>query len=316
MRRTNALTLIASAAGSAFALGSRPTAAAEAPIRIGSGLADSYGTPYYGVDSGRFQQEGLNVTLTTLANGAAIVQAVAGNALDVGLGDPIQVANAINAGVPMAIFAGCGLYSTDAPTTLLCTKPESTLRKAPELDGKTVAVVSLASISSLAVTEWLRQNGADLSTVKIIEMPFSAMAPALQRDRVDAAFIAEPYLSADRSSLRVMAKAFDAIAPSFYISAWFAPRSWLAANSAAAKQLTKAAYDVARWANSDRAATAAILAKETKLPLARVQAMTRVKFATDLRSTDIQPLLDIAFRYKKLTKPVVAADIMLSPSTT
>ena len=72
-----------------------------------------------------------------------------------------------------------------------------------------------------------------------------------------------------------------------------------------------AAYDVARWANTDHAATAAILAKETKLTLARVQAMTRVRFATNLDSSDIQPLLDIAYRYKKLTKPVVATDIMI-----
>lgn len=310
--RTNALALLAGAAGSSLAVaaGTRAATAADA-IRIGSGLADSYGTPYYGVDSGRFGREELDVTLTTLANGAAIVQAVAGNALDVGLGDPIQVANAINAGVPMAIFAGGGLYTTDAPTTLLCTKPESPVRKAPELEGKTVAVVSLASISSLGVSEWLRQNGADLTKIRVIELPFSEMTAALQRDRIDAAFIAEPYLSDGRGSLRTLAKAFDAIAPSFYISTWFAPRSWISQNGATVKRLTKAAYDVARWANTDRAATATILAKETKLSLARVQAMTRVRFATNLDSGDIQPLLDIAYRYKKLTKPVVSTDIMI-----
>ena len=310
--RADALALLAGSASSALGFGlTTPAARGATAIRVGSGLADSYGTPYYGVDGGRFQAAGLDIDLTTLANGAAIVQACAGNAIDVGLGDPIQVANAINAGVPMAYFAGCGLYSTDAPTTLLCVKPGSPIRNARELEGKNVAVVSLASISSLGVSELLRRNGADVAKVHVVEMPFSAMPAALERDRVDAAFIAEPFLSANRDTLQVLAKAFDAIAPSFYISAWFASRKWLSENAAAAKQLTKAAYDVARWANANHAQTAAILAKEAKLPIERVQAMTRVRFATSLDAGRIQPLLDIAYRYKHLTKPVVATEIMV-----
>ena len=64
-------------------------------IRIGGGPTDSYIEPFLALDGGFFQRAGLNVEVTPLSNGAAIAAAVAGGALDVGLGDMNQIANAV-----------------------------------------------------------------------------------------------------------------------------------------------------------------------------------------------------------------------------
>ena len=64
-----------------------------------------------------------------------------------------------------------------------------------------------------------------------------------------------------------------------------------------------------RWANAHPAETAPILAKYMKMDVAVVRAMTRVRQATSLETALMQPVLDVAYRYKQLEKPVEATDI-------
>lgn len=296
------------------------TAAALAPtlaraqtptIRIATGLADSYAVPLYANDGGFFTRAGLNVALTLLPNGGAVSQAIAGNAVDVGIADVTNVANSAIAGVPLAFFAGGGLYLSSAPTTLLFVDKNSTLRTAKDLSGQTVAVVALASISSLGVREWLRKGGADVDSVKLIELPYAQMIPSLQRGQIGAALLSEPFIADFRDQTRLLGKAFDAIADSFYISGWIASRDWLGKNPDLLGKLRAAAYDAARWANTHHDDTAPIFAKYAKLTLDRIRSMTRVTFATSLDARQIQPVLDVAFRYGQIQRQTRAADIMV-----
>jgi NitT/TauT family transport system substrate-binding protein len=274
-------------------------------------VSDSYGTAFYSVDGGFLGKAGISADITILPNGERLVQAMAGNALDVALADPIQVAHAINAGVPLVFIAGGGLYSTTAPATALIVAKNSPLRDPKELEGTTVGVVGLASISALAVREWMRQNGLNLERVKIVEITFPEMAPAVVRGTVSAAFLGEPFLSSYRDDIRIFAKAYDAIGKSFYICAWFTSRDWIAKNPDVAKRLVNAAYETARWSNTHHAETAAILAKYNKMEIDKVKAMTRCTYATTLDARLMQPILDVAYRYKQLEKPVDANNIFV-----
>jgi len=308
LSRAAALALVAAP----FLAPARARSQTAPAVRLGTGLADSYAGPFYAADGGFFAHAGVDVGLTILANGGAIAQAVAGNALDVGVADLINVAHAQLAGLPFVCFAGCGLYLSEAPTTLALVLKNSPVRTAKDLEGQTVAVVALASISSLGMREWLRQQGADLTKIRIIELPFPDMVPAMQRGQVAAALLAEPFIASTRNDVRVLGKAFDAIAKSFYISAYFAPRDWLAKNADAARRLTAAIFESARWSNAHHDDTAVILAKYAKLAPERIAAMTRVAFATSLDARAIQPVLDVAYRYGQLDRHVNAADIVVT----
>jgi ABC-type nitrate/sulfonate/bicarbonate transport system substrate-binding protein len=126
---------------------------------------------------------------------------------------------------------------------------------------------------------------------------------------VSGAFLGEPFLSAGGDNVRVFAKAYDAIGNSFYICAWFASRDWLTRNADVARRLLGVVYETARWANANHDATAPILAKYMKLDVDRIRAMTRAQFATSFDPRMMQPILDVAYRYKQLERPVSASDI-------
>lgn len=285
---------------------------APATIRICGFNVDTYAEPYYAIEQGFLSKVGIALEVIYLPNAGGIAQAATAGVIDVGMCDPIQVANPFLAGVPLAFFGGSALYTSDAPTTLLVVDKNSTYRQAKDLEGQTIAVVALASISALGVREWLQQNGADQAKVRIIELPFAAMVAALGRGTIGAALLAEPFLSAARDDVRVLGKSFDAISKSFLISSFFAQRSWLEKNHDLAKRFLGVMYDTARWANVHHTESAPILAKYSKLDLDRIRSMTRVSYATSFDPSLIQPVLDVAYKYKELTRPVNAKDIIVS----
>jgi len=307
--RATALGLVGAAAlASANGAGAQTTAT----IRICAFNVDSYAEPFYALDQGFLAKAGIALELIYLPNAGGIAQAASANVIDIGMCDPLQVANPFLAGIGLAFFGGSALYTSEAPTTLLVVDKNSAIRSAKDLEGQTIAVVALASISSLAVREWLQDNGADQSKVKIVELPFAAMVAALGRGTIAGALLAEPFLSAGRADVRVLAKAFDAIAKSFYISSFFATRDYLTKNRDLARRFLGVMYDTARWANVHHAESAPILAKYSKLELERIGAMTRISYGTSFDAARIQPVLDIAYKYKQLEKPVNAKDIIVT----
>lgn len=305
--RRHALGLIASAAAFTPAL----VRAESAKIRLGSATVETYAEPYYAVDEGIFTRAGLDVEVSTFPNAGAITQGAAGGAIDVGMADMIQLANAVLHGVPLGFFAGAAMWTSDAPTHFMCVSKNGTVRNAKDLEGQTVAVTALRSISEIAAREWLRAGGADVDKVKVLELTFASMPAALVRGTVQAAFIGEPFLSAAGDDVVRIGKPYDAIARQFYIGAWFATRDWATKNPDAARKLATTVYDIARWANAHHAESAPILAKYTKLDVERIRAMQRTTYATNLDPRLMQPVLDVAVRYKLIERPVAAADLIV-----
>ena len=305
-------TMIASTAAATAAIATRNTVLAQTPVKLRAGAAtnDSYAEPYFGVAQGFFAKQGIDLDIQVFFNAQATVQAVVANQIDIGLADMIQVVNPIERGIPLAYFAGGGLYRTQRPATLLCVAKNSDVHSAKDLEDKTVAVVSLTSISSVGVQDWIVQSGADLSKVKLIEMAFAVMVPALVRGTVAAAFVAEPFVSESKNDIRVLASTYDAIAKQFYVGAWFAYRSWLNTQRELARRFVAAAYQTARWSNTHHNESAVILSKISKIELENARNMARTDFATSLDPKLMQPVIDIAVKHNLIAQPVDANDII------
>lgn len=280
-------------------------------LRVGGANNDTFAEAQYGQTAGIFARHGFRLDIQIFPNSQAQVMAAVGSALDVGMCDVIQLANPIEKGVPLAYFAGGSLYRTEAPQTLLVVAKNGPIRAAKDLEGQTVAVVALNSISSMSVSEWIKRGGADLSRVKLFELPFSAMVPAITSGRVAAAFLAEPFVSGAKDDVRVLASTYDTIAKSFYVGAWFGPRDWPTKSPEVAKRFLSALYETARWCNSHRDETAVMLSQLAKIDLARVKAMARTSWATSIDPSLMQPVIDLAVTYGLLPRRVAAADLIM-----
>ncbi len=294
-----------------------PATAQNAPIavRVAATANDTYAEAYYAQELGLFKKAGLDVQLTTFANGASAAQAVAGGAVDIGISNVVQLATAVEHGIAFQYFAGGGLYSTDAATSALAVVGNTPIKTAKDFEGKTIGVSTLKDTSVLATQAWLTDNGADLGKIRFVEIPFSAMGPSLQRGTIAGAVISEPSLTvAKNSGAHIFAKSYDAIAKHFMISGWFSTADYAKKNPEAIKRFTEAIYEAGRWANTHHAESARILVKYAKLDPEVAQKMTRCEYAERLDPKLIQPAIDLAARYKVIAKPMTAAELTAKTS--
>ena len=281
-------------------------------IRIGTDPTDTYAEPYYAQDMGFFKTAGLEAQVIDLQNGAAIAAAVASGAVDVGVSTAVQLAQAIGRGIPFVLIAGGAMYSSKEPTTVLCVAKTSPIKSAADLEGKTVAISALKTSSEIGVTAWVAKNGGDVAKVRLVEMPFAQMGPAIAHGTVDAGLISEPSLTIAKAvnDLRVLAHSFDGVATTFLLSAWFTTQAYVQKNPEIVKRFVAATYDAGKWANTHHAETATILAKYSKLELATLRSMARSKMSDSLDVKELQPQLDVALKYGVLPKYVSASDMI------
>jgi len=188
----------------------------------------------------------------------------------------------------------------------------SPVHQAKDLNGKTIAVNALHSLSTLGPSDWIDQNGGDSSTVKFVEMPFPIMLSALDAGRVDAALLTEPFTTAARKSGRVIASGFDYIAKRFLIAAWCTTAQWASDHADIVARFANVIHDTAVWANKNPEKSADILVKYLKADPAALAATPRSLYSEQLTPALIQPLIDLSAKYNGF-KPFPARDLVWAP---
>jgi NitT/TauT family transport system substrate-binding protein len=306
MRRIRPLTLGAAAA-LALLFGAAPPEAraqADAVLHVGVSPFEAHADAYYAQDLGIFKRRGLTVDIQQYNGGAAVVAAVVGGTLQIGAGSPLPVAQARERGIPVLLVAPGYLYESNGATPIdaLAVAVTSKARSGADLNGKTIAVAGIKSVAQIAAFSWIDKNGGDSSTVKAIELPQSAMADAVADGRIDAAEIGDPALSAgiDTGKVRIIGKAYDAINPRLFASVWFATDDWAAKNGDVIRRYTAAINEASDWAVKNPEAAADILRKYMNVTYTRAHEY----HSHTLDRAYIQPLLDAAYKYKVLERPM------------
>lgn len=285
-------------------------ARAAAQVRIASLTSEVSAEPLFAQDQGFFTSAGLSAEIMTLANGGAIIGAVAAGAADIGFGNLASIAAARARGIPVKLVAPAAIYTSKAPVTTLMKVRGSALRTGPDLRGKTIAVSTLRGELQVGASAWIDKTGGDASQTRFIEMPFSEMAAALVAGRVDAAMLTEPAITINAKLIERLADAYNAIADTFLIGAFVASERWIGANPDAAKRFGDAMAQTAAWANTHRPQTAVMLAKNGKIAEATLRDMTRATYGERLSVDVIQPVLDAALKYGSLKVALSAKDLL------
>lgn len=272
---------------------------------------DASGTLFYAADLGLYEKAGLNVKISVLNNPGPIAAAVASGNVTVA-GIPITVAAlAREKGVPIVMFAPLALYLSSSPTNAMIVLKSSPLRRASDLNGKTIAVRDIANMSYFGARAWMDKNGADSKSVKWVEISDTQAVAAMQAGRIDAASVGEPALDeALRGEARVMGQVFDAIANRFLIAGAFTSEDFAKARPDVIRKLAEAIAEATRWANANRAQSGQILEKYAQAPVQ--PGSTRLTYADRIRAADVQPVLDLLTTNGVLKTPLKASDLFSS----
>jgi NitT/TauT family transport system substrate-binding protein len=290
-----------------------PGRAAEpaATVNVINLPADNSAVVYDALDLGYFNDANLDVKITPMTNSAAIIAAIAGGGGDIGNSVVGSVVDARAKGIPVLFFAPAGLYDAQSPTAALVVRADSPIKNAGDLSGKVVAVSGLNDLTYYATRAWIDKNGGTSADVKYIELPFPAMAAALDQKRVDAAYIIDPFLTA-ASGVRSIGRAAESVAPRYQATGWIASEPWLAAHGDIALRYAAAIHRAAVWANAHQKESAEILVKYTKIDPALLAHVHRVIYALSLDPRLLQPPIDTAAKYSG-NPAVPASSLIWSP---
>jgi len=310
MNRSTSLSILAAA--TALGLPGVARGADPTPLQLGTMGADGSAEPFYGVERGFFKDAGLDVKITVMNNTASLASAVAGNALEIGYGSVIPVAQAHLRGLEFRVIAPAFEAGGPALTNVILVAKNSTAKTGADLNGQTVAVNGLRDLTQYEMQAWIDQNGGDIKTVKLVEIPFPEMAVAVESGRVAAAIMAEPFTTAALAAGqgRILGNASAAVGKHYVATCWFSTPAWLQANADTAHRLQAAMLKIATWANANHAATQAIILKYTKITPEVAAKMVRTTYGeSKITPASLQPVIDLAVKYGGM-EPVAAADLI------
>jgi NitT/TauT family transport system substrate-binding protein len=278
-------------------------------IRIATTPIDLGAEALYAADLGFFKKAGLDVELNLLASGSTVAASVAGGSIDIGQSNIVALATAHAAGLPFVIVAPAGYYTSAGPTTELVTAANANVNDAKDLNGKIIAVTALKDLNWVSIQSWLTRGGADLASIKYVEVQQPTACNMVTSGRAAAAIVSEPYLSfaLRDGGCKVLAPTHDAIAKQFLVGAWFSTMPWAQSHTDAIRRFRAVMVETARWAATHHAESARILEKYTHL--AAPADMKRVPFAERAEASQIQPVLDAAARFGVIA-PTPATELL------
>jgi NitT/TauT family transport system substrate-binding protein len=302
-----------SAAGAAL-LSASPVFAQSAPatVRMGTMPNDPEGEPFYGIDAGTWQANGINADVTYFTTGANMITAALAGNIDVGIANPMSLAIAIARDIPLQGFApGVLISKRDTYPNLIVAK-DSAIKDPKDLAGGTIGVSEIGSFNYYSVLAWLDGYGVAVKSVKFVELPFTEVAAALQRGIIQASFISEPFTSrlVAAGQIRLFGDTYIAVAPELSVAIWFTTRAWVKNNPDTAKKLANGIYATAKYCNTHYAETGATLIKVAKLDPATFGSVKRIYFATQPDKKYIDPILQLANKYGAVKRPVSYEEFM------
>jgi NitT/TauT family transport system substrate-binding protein len=305
----------------AAALAPRPLGAQSmTPMRIASTPQMSVSAALYAQAGAAFQKNGMDTSIVSMNSGAAMIAAILGGSIDVANLSLLNLIEAHARNLPLVVEYAATIYDAGIRDAIgIIVAANSPIRSGRDLTGKTLAVPALGDTFTIASSNWIDKTGGDSSTVKFLELPNAAAADAIAGGRVDAAVLVQPTLknAVVTGRCRSIADPFAAIAPRFVSTVYACSSDYAAKNPAVIARFRKVLNDSSLYVNGHVPEVLPLMAKFSGVDLAVLAGLpfTRMGSSTSLKDarTTIQPLIDVAAKYKAIARSFDAND-MIDPA--
>jgi NitT/TauT family transport system substrate-binding protein len=249
-------------------------------------------------DKGFFAEENLNVTWTTVSQGAWTVEAVYGGSVHFGGSGLIEPLIARGNGLDLMFAVANGRIQPKAPdNNALLVRTNDPISKATDLAGKTVAAGLINSPNYIHMVHWLKKAGVDPKSVRFLELPFPQMADALYQNRLDAVWNVEPFVTimVKSGQARIIAHPYQENIPNMDITAIYARESWLKSNKDVALRFKRAVDKGTNYFNAaPKDERDEWVAKFTGVKQELVAAMTLPQFVTEFNVPGLRANVELA----------------------
>jgi NitT/TauT family transport system substrate-binding protein len=178
--------------------GAPPPLSPPVAIKVGSQGTVAERGIFIALERGYFAEEGLDVDLIPVRTDQIPLLVTGEIDFSNGGSDP-SVFNAVQRGVGVKIVAyNIVIGEHDSSSAFVVRKDlvdGGQYREPSDLKGRTVGVPPASATPMIFLERWLAKGGLALPDVSTVNLPFADLVPALANRGVDAAFLAEPFIT-------------------------------------------------------------------------------------------------------------------------
>lgn len=166
---------------------------------------------HLGVDQGFFEDEGLELSLSSNGNPPSAAAALQSNSVHFSSVPLIPGLNAIGQGLDVYSIAAASGYpdgvdsDSEHATFGVYVQPDSDIERPADLEGKQVATNARQNIFEAYVIDEVGEDGGNPDSIEWTAIDFSSQVEALRQGRIDAATLAMPFtVSAEENGARMV----------------------------------------------------------------------------------------------------------------
>jgi NitT/TauT family transport system substrate-binding protein len=251
---------------------------------------------YLGQQQGFFEDENIDLEIVNTTGGAAAIPGVVSGEFDFAFGNVVSLIVAKSTNIPLkAIAEGNSSTGEDGKDFGGIVVPKgSPITSAADLSGKSVAVNNLNNIGDTTVRASIRKAGGDPTKVKFVELPFPDMPAAVANERVDAAWVVEPFLTvAQDQGAELIASNFVDAAPDLTIAVYFTTEKTIETESDLTKRFTAAIEKSLAYAQSNPDEVRAVLPSYTQIDPEVAERITLPAWPAEVNAESVQTLADL-----------------------
>lgn len=262
---------------------------------------------YLGEEVGIWKKHGLQLKANVASTGA--VPSVMSGEYHFGFTALVNVLQARDKGLPLKIIAA-GSASTGvkgADVTMIHAGPQSGIKSAKDLEGKTVSVNALNGLLQMLGKAAVKADGGDPSKVRFIELGFAEALAALQAGKIDAMVGAEPFgTAAIAAGFPPIASPYQSMSPkSMLTSSYFTSEPQIKANPELFKKIQAAINESLVYAQAHPDEVRKQLPKFTKLGPDVAAKLILPRYQTEIPRDSVEIFSKTGNEFGMLGKPAV-----------
>ncbi len=267
---------------------------------------------YVALQHGLFDAHGIDVTPVIVNSGEQATEELLSGQLQFTFSNYETTILAASQGARLRVVAdgAQGLPNTND----LMVARNSPITNITQLRGKTIAVNAIGNIATMMTDSTLRADGVLVDSVHYKVMPFPDMAAALAAHTVDAAWMAEPFIteSGEQTGAEELADTASGPMAGFPIGGYATLRSYAQANPAVVAEFTAALQQAQALSASRSVVEQAITSYISGMTPSLVAAVQLDQYPTALSRARLQRVADTMLGAGLLASPFNVGQL-LSP---
>lgn len=262
---------------------------------------------YIAQQEGFFEDEGLEVTTQVIQSAASIVPSVLNGQIDIGTSAGTPFINSIAKNLPVRAIAPAGSNPADpAEDTIAILVSQDGPKTIQELAGRSMAVNAQGSQPHVAASKLLLDAGGDPTQLQTVAMPMPDAIAALNQGSIDAAAVAEPFVTlGQEQGARILTALYsEAFQTTGTESVYFASEEFIASRREEMDAFQRALVKANQLANDDHSVLERVLVSELDMDADLARKMVPPTFSTALESSTLEEISQVMVETGFLEEPI------------